>query len=87
MKKTFFERLLSFMLGASWALTLVFAFYLFELFLIYSFSTALVAMLMGLMFGLFFILILEYILFKIHAHHEQSELLKQILEHQQKPQA
>lgn len=74
------------MLGASWALTFVFAFYLFELFLIYSFSSALVASLMGLMFGLFFIVILEYILFKIHTAHEQTELLKQILESQKKQQ-
>lgn len=66
------------MLGASWALTLLSAFYIFSLFIKYSLFVALVGAILTVMFGLMFIVLFEYILYRIHSQQKQLVLLEKI---------
>jgi hypothetical protein len=80
-KHSLFERLISLLQGASWALALMGSVTLFSLFLPFGFFISLVAGFIGSLLGLFFVLVLEIVhiqLEKLYEVKKQTKLLETI---------
>jgi predicted membrane-bound spermidine synthase len=81
-KKSFFEYLISFLLGFSWAIALLGAIFAFELLYPFGLITAIISAIFGSLVGVFLVLFLEVVNLQVLKHKElqnQSELLAKIL--------
>jgi hypothetical protein len=81
LKKTYFEILISFLAGASWALVIFGAINLFLAFLPFGFLLALLAGFIGSLFGLFLVLIVEIASLQVKKFEElkhQTKLLEKM---------
>ena len=81
MKRSIFEKIISFLLGISWAFIALGAFITFKLFLFMGVATALFLSILYIIFGLFFILLLETMLTyreRLDESKKQTQLLQEI---------
>jgi len=81
MQKKLFEYLISFLLGFSWAIALLGAFFAFETFLPLGFITAFISAIFGSLFGIFLLIFLTNVNLNIKRTEEvakQSEILNRI---------
>ncbi len=81
MRRTIAETLVSFLLGAAWAIALLGALLLFWSFLPFGFLVASLAGLVGSLFGLFLVVVLETIALQFDKYREltyQTKLLDKI---------
>ena len=81
MQKDIFERIINFLLGASWAILLLGALFTFKIFLVLGLGLALFTTILFILFSLIMILILDA--FSIHRERlvqskKQTELLEKI---------
>ena len=81
MQKNFFEKILSFLLGASWAFIALGAVITFKFFLFFGLASAVFTTFLYIIFSMFFILLLDY--FKtskdiLKEKKEQTKLLREI---------
>ena len=63
-KKPIFELLVNFLLGVSWAVALLGAFFAFETFYPFGFLTAFISAIIGSLSGLIFVILLEVVSLK-----------------------
>ncbi len=87
MQKDIYEKLISFLLGASWAIVLVGALVVFKTFLSFSFSFALLATVFYVIVSLFLILLLDSFgvnKARLREAKKQTELLEKIYEEKSK---
>jgi len=68
LRKSFFEFLINLLLGVAWAITVLGAFWGFTFFLNYGIYTAFVGSLFSSLAGLFFVVILEFIIFNFYKY-------------------
>lgn len=81
MRRTIAEVVINFLLGAAWALALLGAMYLFWSFLPFGIPIALLAAVLGSLFGLFLVVFLELATIQFEKHREmrrQTHLLEAI---------
>jgi len=81
LKRTIAETVVSFLLGAAWAIVLLGALFLFWSFLPFGIVIAVMAGLVGSLFGLMFVVLLEVAALQFDKYREmrhQTELLRQI---------
>ena len=81
LRRTIAEIVINFLLGAAWALALLGAVYLFWTFLPFGFLIALMASVLGSLFGLFLVIFLELATLQFEKHRElkrQTNLLETI---------
>jgi len=81
MKRSIFDKIISFLLGTSWAFIVLGAFITFKLFFFMGVATALFLSILYIIFGLFIILALETMLTykeRLHESKKQTELLQEI---------
>lgn len=81
MQKTHFERLINFLLGLSWAVSVLGAVLLFRFFSDFGIFVSLSMALFGATPGLMMVIVLEYMMFKIAQQttsERQTELLEDI---------
>ncbi|MGB5964742.1 MAG: hypothetical protein WBF77_01380 [Sulfurimonadaceae bacterium] len=81
MKRSIFDKIISFLLGISWAFIVLGAFIIFKTFLFMGVSTALFFSILFVLFGLFLILLLETMLTyreRLDESKKQTQLLQEI---------
>ena len=81
MKRSIFDKIISFLLGISWAFIALGAFITFKLFLFMGVATALFLSILYIIFGLFIILLLETMLTyreRLDESKKQTLLLQEI---------
>ena len=81
MKRSIFDKIISFLLGISWAFIALGAFITFKLFLFMGAATALFLSILYIIFGLFFIILLETMLTyreRLDESKKQTQLLQEI---------
>ena len=81
MKRSIFDKIISFLLGISWTFIVLGAFITFKLFFFMGVATALFLTILYIIFGLFIILALETMLTykeRLHESKKQTQLLQEI---------
>jgi len=81
MQKDIYERIISFLLGASWAIVLFGALITFKIFIAFSLSLAIFTTLLYIILSLFLILTLDTFLVnkqRLHEAKKQTKLLEKI---------
>lgn len=81
MKRSLFDKIISFLLGISWAFIVLGAFITFKLFLFMGVATALFLAILYIIFGLFLVLLLETMLTyreRLDESKKQTQLLQEI---------
>jgi len=81
MQKDIYERIISFLLGASWAIVLFGALITFKIFIAYTLVFAIITTLFYIFFSLFFILLLDAFLVQkeqLREAKKQTKLLEKI---------
>jgi len=81
MQKDFYEKIINFLLGASWAIVLFGALITFKLFISFSFILAILSTLFYIIFSLLFLLILDAFLVnkqRLQEAKKQTKLLEKI---------
>ncbi len=81
MKRSVFDKIISFLLGISWAFIVLGAFITFKLFLFMGVASALFFSILYVIFGLFLILLLETMLTykeRLDESKKQTQLLEEI---------
>ncbi len=81
MKRSLFDKIISFLLGISWTFIVLGAFIIFKIFLFMGVSTALFFSILFILLGLFFILLLETMLTyreRLEESKKQTRLLEEI---------
>ncbi len=81
MQKDIYEKIISFLLGASWAIVLFGALITFKIFIVYSLVFAIISTLFYIFFSLFLILILDALLVhkqRLQEAKKQTKLLEKI---------
>ena len=81
MKRSLFDKIISFLLGISWAFIVLGAFITFKLFLFMGVATALFLAILYIIFGLFLVLLLETMLSyreRLDESKKQTQLLQEI---------
>jgi len=81
MKRSVFDKIISFLLGISWAFIVLGAYIVFKIFLFMGVSTALFFSILFVLFGLFLILLLETMLTyreRLDESKKQTQLLQEI---------
>ena len=81
MKRSVFDKIISFLLGISWTFIVLGAFITFKLFLFMGVATALFLSILYIIFGLFIILALETMLTykeRLNESKKQTQLLQEI---------
>ncbi|CAE09470.1 hypothetical protein [Wolinella succinogenes] len=80
MREVWFERLLGFLLGVSWAMALVGGLYAALIFSALGWVISLVAFLFGSIFGFFFVILFEFIHRSLQNKQRELALLESILD-------
>ncbi|MEN8147748.1 MAG: hypothetical protein ABFR02_09040 [Campylobacterota bacterium] len=81
MKRSIFDKIISFLLGISWAFIVLGAFITFKLFLFMGVAAALFLSILYVIFGLFLVLLLETMLTyreRLDESKKQTQLLEEI---------
>ena len=81
MQKDLYEKIIGFLLGASWAIVLFGALITFKIFIVYSLVFAIVSTLFYIIFSLFFVLMLDSFLVnkeRLKEAKKQTKLLEKI---------
>ena len=81
MKRSVFDKIISFLLGISWAFIVIGAFIIFKLFFFMGVSAALFFSILFIIFGLFLVLLLETMLSyreRLDESKKQTQLLEEI---------
>ena len=87
MKRSVFDKIISFLLGISWAFIVLGAIIIFKIFLFMGVSTALFFSILFVIFGLFLVLLLETMLMyreRLDESKKQTQLLQEIRDTLQK---
>ena len=86
MQKDIFEKIINFLLGASWAIVLFGAIIIFKIFLVFGISFALFITILYIFIALFFVLVLDAFLInkeRLKEAKEQTKLLEKIYKNTQ----
>ena len=87
MKRNIFDKIISFLLGTSWAFIVLGAFIIFKIFLFMGVGSALFFTILYIILGLFFVLLLETMLSykeRLAESKKQTQLLEEIRDSFQK---
>ncbi len=87
MKRNIFDKIISFLLGTSWAFIVLGAFIIFKIFLFMGVGSALFFTILYIILGLFFVLLLETMLTykeRLAESKKQTQLLEEIRDSFQK---